>query len=185
MNKPMTTRDLFNKICNILKEKGRLPDILEYGSAASNPVPVTTYEYELGSKLAYGGNEGIYLDIWMEYSSGREESRQKLGVFKTLYESADAMRLWGRWFYRNEIGCKCIGACKVDGNGRTIELQREFGVGDGYSRTGMHFRSIGILVLCSRALRYRVYRKRFVKECEEQQGCQNERTSVIQTKLYD
>lgn len=93
MNKPMTTRDLFNKICNILKEKGRLPDILEYGSPASNPVPVTTYEYELGSKLAYGGNEGIYLDLWIEYSSGREEARQKLGAFKTLHESADAMRL--------------------------------------------------------------------------------------------
>ena len=30
MNKPMTTEELFNKICNILKEKGRLPDILEY-----------------------------------------------------------------------------------------------------------------------------------------------------------
>ena len=95
---------------------------------------------------------------------------------KPLLVESGSTAGWGRWFYRNEIGCKCIRACKVDGNGRTIELQREFGVGDGYSRTGMHFRSIGILVLCSRALRYRVYRKRFVKECEEQQGCQNERT---------
>lgn len=51
MNKPMTTEELFNQICNILKEKGRLPDILEYESATRNPVPVTTYEYELGSKL--------------------------------------------------------------------------------------------------------------------------------------
>lgn len=92
MNKPMTTEDLFNKIYNILKEKGRLPDILEYGSAVRNPVPITTYKYELGSKLAYGGNEGIYLDIWMEYSAVREKTRQKLGVFKTLYESSDAMR---------------------------------------------------------------------------------------------
>ena len=29
MNKPMTTEELFNKICNILKEKGKFPDILE------------------------------------------------------------------------------------------------------------------------------------------------------------
>ena len=72
MNKPMTTKELFDKICSILKEKGRLPDILEYKSPTSNPVPVTTYE--LGSKLAYGGNEGIYLDLWIEYSSGREEA---------------------------------------------------------------------------------------------------------------
>ena len=92
MNKPMTTEDLFNKVCHILKEKGRLPDILEYESATGNPVPVTTYEYELGSKLAYGGNEGIYLDFWIEYSAAREKPVQKLGVFKTLYESSDAMR---------------------------------------------------------------------------------------------
>lgn len=92
MNKPMTTEELFNKICNILKEKGRLPDILEYESATRNSVPVTTYEYELGSKLAYGGNEGIYLDLWIEYSSIREKPRQKLGEFKTLHESNDAMR---------------------------------------------------------------------------------------------
>ena len=92
MNKPMTTKDLFHKICAILKEKGRLPDILEYNLATKNPVPITTYEYELCSKLAYGGNEGIYLDIWIAYSSGREKTKQKLGVFKTLHESSDAMR---------------------------------------------------------------------------------------------
>lgn len=91
MNKPMTTKELFNKICNNLKEKGKFPDILEYESPARNPVPITTYEYELGSKLAYGGNEGIYLDLWIEYSFIREKTRQKLGVFKTLYESSDAM----------------------------------------------------------------------------------------------
>ena len=89
MNKPMTTKDLFHKICAILKEKGRLPDILEYNLATKNPVPITTYEYELCSKLAYGGNEGI---IWIAYSSGREKTKQKLGVFKTLHESSDAMR---------------------------------------------------------------------------------------------
>ncbi len=66
MTKPMTTEKLFNKIYDILKEKDKIPDILEYGHAAGSPVPITTYEYELGSKLAYGGNEGIYLDIWME-----------------------------------------------------------------------------------------------------------------------
>ena len=51
MNKPMTTEELFNKICNILKAKGRLPDILEYESATRNPVPIMTYACELGSKL--------------------------------------------------------------------------------------------------------------------------------------
>ncbi len=96
MKRPMTTKGLFNKICGILKEKGRLPDILEYGSATRNPVPITTYEYELCSKLAYGGNEGIYLNIWIEYSADREKQIQRLGIFKTLHESSDAMRTMAR-----------------------------------------------------------------------------------------
>lgn len=31
MNRPMTTEELFNRIQDTLKEKGRLPDILDYG----------------------------------------------------------------------------------------------------------------------------------------------------------
>ena len=30
MDKPMTTKELFEKIRDILKEKGKLPDILDY-----------------------------------------------------------------------------------------------------------------------------------------------------------
>ena len=39
MTKPMTTEDLFNKIQDILKEKGKLPVILDYGLATHSPVP--------------------------------------------------------------------------------------------------------------------------------------------------
>ena len=46
MKKPMTTKELFNKIYGILKEKDKLPDILDYGLATSNPVPIRTYEFE-------------------------------------------------------------------------------------------------------------------------------------------
>lgn len=55
--RPMTTRELFDAICKILKEKGKLPDILDYGLATHNPVPITNYEYGLKNKLDYGGNE--------------------------------------------------------------------------------------------------------------------------------
>ena len=55
MNRPMTKEELFNKVYDILKEKGRIPDIIEYGHAAGSPVSITTYVYESGSKLAYGG----------------------------------------------------------------------------------------------------------------------------------
>ena len=38
--RPMTTEELFNRINGILKEKGKLPDILDYGLATHSPVPV-------------------------------------------------------------------------------------------------------------------------------------------------
>ena len=60
--RPMTTEELFNRINGILKEKGKLPDILDYGLAANSPIPIKNYEYGLKNKLDYGGNEGIYLD---------------------------------------------------------------------------------------------------------------------------
>ena len=53
--RPMTTEELFNRINGILKEKGKLPDILDYGLATHNPVPITNYEYGLRNKLDYGG----------------------------------------------------------------------------------------------------------------------------------
>lgn len=66
MNKPMTTAELFDKICNILKEKGLYPDILDYALAEYTPKPITNYEYSLRNNLDYGGSEGIYLDLWIE-----------------------------------------------------------------------------------------------------------------------
>ena len=53
--RPMTTEELFNRIDSILKEKCKLPDILDYGLATHNPVPITNYEYGLRNKLGYGG----------------------------------------------------------------------------------------------------------------------------------
>lgn len=66
-NKPMTTENLFNKICSILKEKDRLPDILDYGLATHRSILIKNYEFDLKSNLTYGGNEGIYLSLWIEY----------------------------------------------------------------------------------------------------------------------
>lgn len=73
MKKPMTTEELFEKIQGVLKEKGKLPDILDYGLATHRPVPITNYEFDLKSNLNYGGNEGIYLDLWIEYSVGGQK----------------------------------------------------------------------------------------------------------------
>ncbi len=87
----MTTEELFNEICRILKEKGRVPDILDYGLATHSPVPVTNCEFDLKSNLDYGGNEGIYLDIWTEYSAEEKKCINRLGTFKTLNTNHEAM----------------------------------------------------------------------------------------------
>ena len=91
MKKPMTTKDLFNKINGILKEKDRLPEILDYGLATSDPVPIRTYEFELKNNLDYGGSEGIYLDLWIVYFYDGERQKKGLGTFKTLSTSNEAM----------------------------------------------------------------------------------------------
>lgn len=91
MTRPMTTGELFEKINSILKEKGKLPNILDYGHAMSNPVPIRTYEFDLGNSLNYGGNEGTYLNLWIKYRVGDEERRAIIGTYKTLYEDDNAM----------------------------------------------------------------------------------------------
>lgn len=89
--RPMTTGELFDAICKILKEKGKLPDILDYGLATHNPVPIKNYEYGLRNKLDYGGNEGIYLDLWIEYVVDGKRCARDLGTFKTLSTDDEAM----------------------------------------------------------------------------------------------
>lgn len=54
---------------------------------------MTTYEFELGNHLGYGGNEGIYLDFWMEYVRGGQKRISPIGTFKTLRKDEEAMHL--------------------------------------------------------------------------------------------
>ncbi|MBD5449763.1 MAG: hypothetical protein HDR28_06345 [Lachnospiraceae bacterium] len=91
MKKPMTTKDLFNKINGILKEKGKLPDILDYGLATDNPVPIKTCQFELRHNLAYGEIRGIYLNLWIEYFDKNESYKKGIGSFKTLKDDDAAM----------------------------------------------------------------------------------------------
>lgn len=93
MNRPMTTEELFNRIRDMLKEKGKLPAILDYGLAARRPAAIRTYEFDLTSRLSHGGSEGIYLDLWIEYSVNGGEEKRKLGTFKTLHEDNEAMHV--------------------------------------------------------------------------------------------
>lgn len=54
MKKPMTTAEFFNTISGILKEKGKLPDILNYGLETHNPIQLSSCEFNL--KRRKGGN---------------------------------------------------------------------------------------------------------------------------------
>jgi hypothetical protein len=92
ITKPMTTAEFFDKVCEILKENGQMPELLDYGLAESHPVPMTTYEFEIHNNLDYGGSEGIYLDLWIERYTDGEKAQYRLGTFKTLDDSPEAMR---------------------------------------------------------------------------------------------
>ncbi len=67
MERPMTTEELFNRIKIILKEKNKLPDILDYGLPTGNALPIKTCDFELKSDLAYGTSGGIYLELWIRF----------------------------------------------------------------------------------------------------------------------
>ncbi|MCM1219772.1 MAG: hypothetical protein NC548_35265 [Lachnospiraceae bacterium] len=96
LKKPMTTEEFFNKICSILKEKNLMPDILDYALATHDPVPMTTYEFDLRNNLGYGGNEGIYIHLWIEYYQDGMKQRKEIGTFKTLGENREDMHVMGK-----------------------------------------------------------------------------------------
>lgn len=89
---PWTTAELFLKIRDNLKEKGLLPEILDYAVPTSSQMRITTEEFRLRNNLDYGGSEGIYLDVLLEFrdTDGKTENKG-LGTFKTLDTNRDAM----------------------------------------------------------------------------------------------
>ena len=91
MKRPITTEEFFDTISYILKDQGKFPDILDYGLATHNAIPLKTCEFNLKNNLDYGGSEGIYLDLWIEYYEGDERSMHDLGTFKTLEDDDNAM----------------------------------------------------------------------------------------------
>lgn len=92
MKRPMTTKEYFETICKRLSEKGKIPeDILDYQLPTSQEIPIKTCEFDLRNHLAYGGNEGIYLDLFISCTSSEEKKPYHLGTFKTLQEGTEAM----------------------------------------------------------------------------------------------
>ena len=96
--KAYTTVDLFRKINMNLKESGRLPDFLDYGNPTSKEIPLKSDEWEVYGITRYGGNEGIYTDIYLDGDIGGMDSpkgnmqRINIGTYKTLNTDPDSFR---------------------------------------------------------------------------------------------
>ena len=93
MEKPMTTAQLFYRIKNILREKDKLPYILQYGIATEDPVPIRTSKFELRYNLTYSEIRGIYLHLWIEYFDKNERCSRGIGTFKTMKDDDTAMHM--------------------------------------------------------------------------------------------
>lgn len=96
--KKPTNQFLFDKVVEILKEQGKLPDILDYSLHEHTPKEFSDYQFNCGYMLDYGGSEGIYLDVFVKGLCDETEnhSRVFLGTFKTLQTSEDAMVEMGK-----------------------------------------------------------------------------------------
>lgn len=89
--KPMTTAELFDKIIAIMKENGSDFSKMDYASATSYPVPITTEEFSVRVGLMYGGCEGAYFDASIERSTKNGCVSNPLGYVKTLYTDLESL----------------------------------------------------------------------------------------------
>ena len=59
--------------------------------------PLTNYEFNFVPVIAFGGSEGIYVDLYLDGDcDGSGFKRTEIGVFKTLHTDLDACRLMGQ-----------------------------------------------------------------------------------------
>lgn len=98
-----TNADLMNAVVNLVKENGwydKAADILDYYLPADYTVKeISNYEFDFKAMVKFGGNEGIYLDCWIEglvdENQVKEVEKIPCGTFKTLREDLKAMRIMG------------------------------------------------------------------------------------------
>lgn len=94
--KVFTTAELFQNINERLKERGLLPEILDYGCAAEISVPVKSDAFDTIGVVNFGESEGICLDIYVVGDIGQTDGGMVLiGVYKTLEEDITAYKKMG------------------------------------------------------------------------------------------
>lgn len=95
-DRPYKSDELFQIIMDQLKEKNLLPDILDYGhTERTHTSDIRYYGWDTVGAVRFGGNEGIYLDVYAIGEVSQQGNRKEqvlLAIFKTLDESKEAFK---------------------------------------------------------------------------------------------
>lgn len=102
IDRPYTTKEMFDLILEMLTEKGMYPkDLLDYHFSSNTSLnPINFYEFNVIANTHFGGCEGIYTEIYLignigvmdKYGKPEDHGEYYLGSFKTLMTSDDAFR---------------------------------------------------------------------------------------------
>ena len=61
--KPYTVKEFFEKVKEKICNEGNWPDGIDYALPENKELEIRSSEFSVVSQVAYGGSEGIYLDI--------------------------------------------------------------------------------------------------------------------------
>ena len=97
--KPYTVKEFFEKVKEKICNEGNWSDGIDYALPENKELEIRSSEFSVVSQVAYGGSEGIYLDIYLDGSIDEKQekySRIRIAVIKTLSESREAMRIMAK-----------------------------------------------------------------------------------------
>lgn len=96
MSKRLTNVELFKLIDRELDEKGLKDNAcLDYALAPREVFEIRRVEWDTIGIVNFGGNEGIFLDLYARGDTGNEQKKIPLGTYKTLRESKEAFKAMG------------------------------------------------------------------------------------------
>lgn len=91
-----TTTTLFAHVVNIMKKENTLrdEDLLDYYLPTRTATPIKFYAFSIVGDLVYGGNEGIYLSMFVDGVINRDKGKERIhvGTFKTLRDDREALK---------------------------------------------------------------------------------------------
>lgn len=92
---PMTNGQLFDIINKQLEADGLIPEILDYSAVDRDSIPIKSYSFDVIGVVNFGGNEGIYLDVYAKGYVRNADAPEtiRLGVYKTLDDSKAAFKI--------------------------------------------------------------------------------------------